>query len=100
MQVCLSNLPPPPPPADAENESDEHAHDLISQQKENGGDGDHDEDHRRGDGGFAPRRPRDLLRLDAHLLQELERTDLCPVVDLPPPRAGGRQPLAPYTSLP
>src|SRR5262245_13916438 len=85
---CWWDIPPAPSPADAENESDEHAHDLIGQQKENGGDGYHDEDHRRGDGSFAPRRPRDLLRLDADLLQELEWTDLCHVADLPPCRAG------------
>src|SRR5262249_18511916 len=90
MYQCLSDIPPAPSPANAENESNEHAHDLISQQKENGGDGYHDEDHCRGDGSFPPRRPRDLLRLDAHLLQELERTDLCHVVDLRPCRAGGR----------
>src|SRR6266581_6949229 len=76
MYQCLSDIPPAPSPADAENESDERAHDLISQQKEDGGDGYHDEDHGCGDGGFAPARPRDLLPLDAHLLQEFKRADL------------------------
>ena len=39
-------------------------------------DRDHDEHHGGGDHGLAPRRPGDLVGLGAHLLQELERTDL------------------------
>src|SRR5262249_37003374 len=76
MYQCLSVIPPAPSTADAENEGHEHTHDLVGHQEEYGGDGHHYEYHGSGDGGLAPTRPRDLLRLGAHLLQELERSDL------------------------
>src|SRR5262249_60002607 len=73
---CLRVIPPALKPADAENEGYEHTHDLVCHQEEYGGDGHHHKDHGSGDGGLAPARPRDLLRLGAHLLQEFKRTDL------------------------
>src|SRR5262249_56490026 len=76
LSRCLAFIPPPPKTADAENEGYEHTHDLVGHQEEYGGDGHHDEYHGSGDGGLATARPRDLLRLGAHLLQEFKRTDL------------------------
>src|SRR5215467_12931436 len=77
MYQCLSAIPPAPSTAaDAENERHDETHDLVRQQEEDRRDRDHHEDHRGGDGGLAPGRPGDLLGLGAHLLQELERTDL------------------------
>src|SRR2546429_9954087 len=93
MYRCLSVLPPAPPPADAENEGHEHTHELVGHQEEYGGDGHHYEYHGSGDGGLAPARPRDLLRLGAHLLQEPKRTDLRHRAYLPPSRGGGHNPL-------
>src|SRR4029077_14707144 len=78
MYQCLSVIPPAPSTGAAENEGHEHAHDLVRDQKEHGGNGDHHKHHGGGDGGLAPARPGDLLSLGAHLLQELERTDLRP----------------------
>src|SRR5258706_6134775 len=75
-----------PTPADAENEGYEHTHELVGHQEEYGGDGHHYEYHGSGDGGLAPARPRDLLRLGAHLLQEFKRTDLRHIAHLPPSR--------------
>src|SRR2546429_3604547 len=86
MYRCLSVLPPAPPPADAENEGHEHTHELVGHQEEYGGDGHHYEYHGSGDGGLAPARPRDLLRLGAHLLQEFKRTALRHISHLPPSR--------------
>ena len=51
-------------------------HDLIGEQEEDRGDDHHHEHHHGGDGRLLARRPGDLLRLGAHFLQELERTDL------------------------
>src|SRR5262245_38015886 len=97
MYQCLSVIPPAPSTADAENEGHDHTHDLVGHEEEYGGDGHHDEYHGGGDGGLAPARPRDLLRLGAHLLQELKRTDLRHIAyliaSLPPSRACGRNPL-------
>src|SRR6266540_3770637 len=76
MYQCLSVIPPAPSTTGAENEGHEHTHELVGHQEEYGGDGHHYEYHGSGDGGLAPARPRDLLRLGAHLLQELKRTDL------------------------
>ena len=93
MYQCLSVIPPAPSTADAENEGHEHTHDLVGHQEEYGGDGHHYEYHGSGDGGLAPTRPRDLLRLGAHLLQELERTDLRHRAYLPPSRGAAHNPL-------
>src|SRR5215831_7554578 len=97
MYQCLSDIPPAPSTADAENEGYEHTHDLVGHEEEYGGDGHHDEYHGSGNGGLAPARPRDLLRLGAHLLQEFKRTDLRHIAyliaSLPPSRACGRNPL-------
>src|SRR5262249_13262212 len=93
MSECLSVIPPAPSTADAENEGHEHTHDLVGHQEEYGGDGHHYEYHGSGDGGLAPTRPRDLLRLGAHLLQELKRTDLRHRAYLPPSRAAAHNPL-------
>src|SRR6266487_4689452 len=76
MYQCLSVIPPAPSTTGAENEGHEHTHELVGHQEEYGGDGHHYEYHGSGDGGLAPARPGDLLRLGAHLLQELKRTDL------------------------
>src|ERR1700726_4211387 len=62
---------------DAEQEADGDPHHLIRQQKEDRRDDHHDEHHDGGHGRLLARRPRDLLRLGAHFLQELEGTDLC-----------------------
>src|ERR1700676_2844583 len=62
--------------ADAEQEADGQPHHLIRQQKENRRNDHHDEYHDGGYGRLLARRPRDLLRLGAHFLQELEGTDL------------------------
>src|SRR6266436_354625 len=90
MYQCLSVIPPAPSTADAENEGYEHTHELVGHQEEYGGDGYHYEYHGSGDGGLAPARPRDLLRLGAHLLQEFKRTDLRHraylIASLPPSR--------------
>src|SRR6516165_3098113 len=93
MYQCLSVIPPAPSTADAENEGHAHTHDLVGHQEEYGGDGHHYEYHGSGDGGLAPTRPRDLLRLGAHLLQELERTDLRHRAYLPPSRGAAHNPL-------
>src|SRR5262249_20540669 len=93
MYQCLSVIPPAPSTADAENEGYEHTHDLVGHQEEYGGDGHHHEYHGSGDGGLAPARPRDLLRLGAHLLQEFKRTDLRHRAYLPPFSGRGRNPL-------
>src|SRR5262249_20561226 len=93
MYQCLSVIPPAPSTADAENEGHEHTHDLVGHQEEYGGDGHHYEYHGSGDGGLAPTRPRDLLRLGAHLLQELRRTDLPHRAYLPLSRGAAHNPL-------
>src|SRR5580700_1608504 len=62
---------------DAEQEADGDPHHLIRQQKEDRRDDHHDEYHDGGHGGLLARRPRDLLRLGAHFLQELEGTEFC-----------------------
>src|SRR5262249_19092032 len=92
MYQCLSVIPPAPSTADAENEGHEHTHDLVGHQEKYGGDGHHYEYHGSGDGGLAPTRPRDLLRLGAHLLQELERTDLRHRAYLPPSGGAAHNP--------
>src|ERR1700728_2888154 len=61
---------------DAKKEANAVAHDLIRDQKENRGDKDHHEHHHGGDSRLLARRPRDLLRLGPHFLQELEWVDL------------------------
>src|SRR6266536_4788695 len=93
MYQCLSVIPPAPSTTGAENEGHEHTHELVGHQEEYGGDGHHYEYHGSGDGGLAPARPRDLLRLGAHLLQELKPTDLRHRAYLPPSRGCGHNPL-------
>src|SRR5713226_4721982 len=73
---CLSVIAPAPSTADAEHEGHDRPHDLVCHQEEDRSDGDHDEHHGGGDDGLAPGRPSNLLGLGAHLLHELERTDL------------------------
>src|SRR5512132_1615416 len=89
MYQCLSDIPPARSPADAENEGHDHTHEEVGHHEECGGDEHHHEHHERGDESLTPARPRDLLRLDAHLLQEFKRTDLHHTAYLPPSRACG-----------
>jgi transcription antitermination factor NusG len=65
--------PSPISEAEAEHERNDDADHLIRDQNEDRGNRHHHEHHHRGDHGLAARRPRDLLRLAAHFLQELER---------------------------
>src|SRR6516164_7091899 len=93
MYQCLSDILPAPSPAGAENKGHEEAHELIGHEKEDGSDGHHHEDHGGGNSGLASARPRDLLRLRAHFLQEFKWTDLRHMAYLQPSRACGRNPL-------
>src|SRR5262245_47932044 len=89
MYQCLSDNPPTPPPADAGAESHDPANAPAGPHPACRGDEHHHEHQGRGDEGLTPARPRDLLRLDAHLLQEFKRTDLRHTAYLPPSRACG-----------
>src|ERR1700747_1869822 len=63
---------------------------LIRDQEEHRRDRHHHEHHRSGDRGLATRRPRDLLRLVAHLLHELEYVCLGHDLITGGQRTGGR----------
>src|SRR5438552_3025165 len=58
--------------ANAQHQGYEETYDLIDHEEEDGRDRDHHEHHCGGDHRLAPRGPRDLLGLVAHLLHELE----------------------------
>src|SRR5947209_5954104 len=75
MYQCLSPVIFSPSTTDAEYEGYDKTHDLVCDEKEDRGDRHHDENHGCGDRGLPPCRPGNLLRLGAHFLHELERTD-------------------------